>query len=109
MTARWPVVVHCARPECGRLETEHKIRTDGRSRGGTDDGVCPGWQPGRREERPPEGELRRRLAAVVDLAAAPPAPGGLADHPERLAWWRAGWAAARTAAILAATGEDPTP
>jgi hypothetical protein len=69
-------VTYCAR--CGALETMHEIRPDG-TRGrrlGTSSALhgvplagvaCPGYQPGRTEERPPEEELRRRLAAVTAL------------------------------------------
>ena len=69
-------MTYCAR--CDDLETVHEIRADG-SRGkrlgassllpGVPGGgvLCTGYQPGRVEERPPEEELRRRLAAVLAL------------------------------------------
>jgi hypothetical protein len=76
-------VQFCAR--CDALETMHEIRADG-SRGKryatggerTDTRArpwiaCTGYAPGRVEERPPEEELRRRLAAVLALHE----PGGV--------------------------------
>jgi hypothetical protein len=60
-------VTYCAR--CGALETMHEIRADGtRGKRLGMPGECPGYQPGRIEERPPEDELRRRLDAVQRIA-----------------------------------------
>jgi hypothetical protein len=68
----WPMVVYCA--SCGRPDGEHPIRSNGER--GAHDGMtgkggtrvpCTGWAPGRTDERPPEGELRRRLTAIEVL------------------------------------------
>lgn len=99
--ARWPTVRIC---ECGRLRQEHRFVERDREHLrplGTDNGACAGYVEARVEKRPPESELRRRLAAVVALADIPP-PGG--DGPAG-DLWVSGWDAAVTAAVLAARGE----
>lgn len=81
-TTKWRTVNVCA---CGHLETEHEIRANG-TRGkrlGMPVG-CPGYILARAEERPPEGELRRRLDAVVELVGAE-ADEGLASRVAALA------------------------
>lgn len=72
MTA--PVTVtRCAR--CGASETAHELARDGRTRtvrlgqtaGATSSVACPGFEPGPVVELVGEGELRRRLDAVLAL------------------------------------------
>jgi hypothetical protein len=70
--AAWPVVTFCAR--CDAIESAHEIRSDGtrgrrygQTAGAATNVACPGFTPGRVEERAPEGELRRRLDAVLAL------------------------------------------
>lgn len=58
MTA-YPIITTCAR--CGRLETAHDVHRKTGKRLGTDDGVCPGWEPGETRELVPEGVLRAKL------------------------------------------------
>ncbi|MCK9894719.1 hypothetical protein [Frankia sp. AgB32] len=56
------------------------------------------------EERPPESELRRRLAAVVALVGAPPEIPPSVPAARRVTF-RDGWDAAVAAAVRAAAGE----
>lgn len=100
---RWPTITYCA--ACDRTEAAHKIRSDRRSRGGTDDGACPGFQPGRVEERPPADELHRRLNQVLELPSTPP-PGEIPAGIDPAAY-TAGWDALHTHAVLLASGEVP--
>lgn len=106
---RWPTLTYCGQPGCGRLEQLHdlkKVRKNGVAsevRGGTDDGSCPGFVPGRVEERPDENEMRRRLRAVLDIPARPSPPAGLTQVEARA--WAQGYDAAHTLAVLAASGE----
>jgi hypothetical protein len=98
--------------QCGRLDVEHDYRPATKTlparRLGTDNGACAGYREARVEERPPESELRRRLAAVVALTAEPPpAPAPVPAEVHRA--WQDGWDAAVTAAVLAATGESNDP
>lgn len=103
MTApAWPTVSIC---HCGRLDVEHDYRPATKTllarRLGTDNGLCAGYTLARVEERPPESELRRRLAAVLALVARMP---GLPVPDDELVWW-AGYGTALADAKRAARGE----
>ncbi len=63
----WPVVRRC---ECGRLRQEHyfvQADTEHLRPRGMENGTCDGYVEASVEERPPPGELRRRLKAVLAL------------------------------------------
>jgi hypothetical protein len=98
-------MTHCAR--CGDLETAHELRTDNRTRGkrlgqtATSEGneLCAGFEPGEVVEMVPEGELRRRLDAVLALGV----PGG--TGPVETAWV-VGYAQALVDVKRAARGES---
>lgn len=90
------VVTYC--DHCGDLETMHEIRADGtrgkrlgsacRADGTPCCGVaCTGYVPGRVEERPPEEELRRRLAAVLELHEPAPREDASPACSQCLAAW----------------------
>ncbi len=107
MTAsRWPGVRIC---RCGRLDVEHDYRPATKTlparRLGTDNGACAGYDEVRVEERPPESELRRRLAEVVALVGAPPEIPPSVPAAQWVAF-RDGWDAAVGAAVRAAAGDD---
>lgn len=107
MTApTYPTATHCAR--CDALDTAHEIRANGtrgqrlgQTAGASGNVACAGFKPGRVVELVPEGELRRRLDAVLALEVPDPRPG-LSD--DQNAFWALGYAHALVIAKRAARG-----